>query len=773
MELQRAHPPIDSIPSHTGVLRRGGTGRAALVPLCSSSLDLLRMSQDLVKSGREPALSDPRPQARWNRYYGAELSTDEEKRRAKSFDELSAPAVIRWSDGLSLNILPGDQLSRAVYLSDTYEPNTLVALKALLRPGDTFLDAGANAGIISLVASRWVGPEGRVYSFEPSEREYGRLVDNLNQNGATNVTPVQCAVSSASGHASLRIAPQTFGGLNTLGDRFPYDGIDTDRMQPVTLTSVDEFIEHHQIERVSVIKLDVEGAEDAALRGGSRMLSSHRPAIVAEVFSPSLQANGSSPAAVEALLRDADYLLFRIDDSTASLEPIDHLTDIDGQNFVALPREHATSMSRLSSEATVTTSLTGGFIERLLSSGGWGNSDFCLIDVGASGGIDPRWSIFGDRLTAVGFDPLVAEVDRLNHVETRPKVRYEAASVTCREYDSLFPLAVRNNEIASRFIHPFERSSAVAAHRIMNLDYVREMFNTGAQVEYSDRTVTLDEYLASTSLVPDFLKIDTDGGDFQVLLGAIDLVAQGHLLGIQIEAQFHGAVHDYANTFSNIDRFLKERGFTLFDLEHYRYSRAALPAEFAIGVPAQTTTGQVNWGEAVYFRDLAHPHYEQMFGVAPTRERLLKLCCLFVLYGLNDCAAEILSTGEALKTLPHRTSLLDALTPPLFGDTRYDDYLGRFNRDPSKWLPQNLKSPKEPERAASVQAADAGKSTESMGAGAEAVREENQRLRSKVAVLEARVNELKERASGLRRRLDERDERLKKLKSRQVPKEKT
>ena len=726
------------------------------------------MSQDLVKSGREPALSDPRPQARWNRYYGAELNTDEETRRAKSFADLTAPAVVQWSDGLSLNILPGDQLSRAVYLSDTYEPNTLVALKALLRPGDTFLDAGANAGIISLVASRWVGPEGRVYSFEPSEREYARLVDNLNQNGATNVTPVQCAVSSASGHASLRVAPQMFGGLNTLGDRFPYDGIDTDRMQPVTLASLDELIERHQIERVSVIKLDVEGAEEAALRGASRMLRSHRPAIVAEVFSPSLQANGSSPAAVEALLRDANYLLFRIDDSTASLEPIEHLTAIDGQNVVALPRERVTSLSGLSVGATVTASPTGGFIERLLSSGGWGNSDFCLIDVGASGGIDPRWSIFGDRLTAVGFDPLVAEVDRLNRVETRPKVRYEAASVTCRDYDTLFPLVVRNDEIASRFIHPFQRSSAVEAHRIMNLDYVREMFNTGAQVEYSDRTVTLDEYLASTSLVPDFLKIDTDGGDFQVLLGAMDLVAQGHLLGIQIEAQFHGAVHDYANTFSNIDRFLRQRGFTLFDLEHYRYSRAALPAEFAIGVPAQTTTGQVNWGEAVYFRDLAHPYYEQMFGVAATQERLLKLCCLFVLYGLSDCAAEILSTGEALKTLPHRTSLLDSLTPQLFGDTRYDDYLGRFNSDPSKWLPQNLRSLREAERAASVHASTSTESKET-----EAMRAENERLRSTVRALEARVIELKERTSELRRRLDERDERLKKLKSRQASKDKT
>jgi FkbM family methyltransferase len=60
-----------------------------------------------------------------------------------------------------------------------------------VRAGDVFLDAGVNAGVISLVASRWVGPEGREYSFEPSEREFNRLRDNLDRNQVTNV-PAHC-----------------------------------------------------------------------------------------------------------------------------------------------------------------------------------------------------------------------------------------------------------------------------------------------------------------------------------------------------------------------------------------------------------------------------------------------------------------------------------------------------------------------------------------------------------------------------------------------------
>jgi FkbM family methyltransferase len=408
----------------------------------------------------------------------------------------------------------------------------------------------------------------------------------------------------------------------------------------------------------------------------------------------------------------------------------------------------------------------------------WGDSDICLIDVGASGGIDRRWSVFGDRLTAVGFDPLISEVERLNATETQSKVRYESALVGCLDYDRLFPPEIRNDRIASRFNQPFERSSAVAAYNILKRDYVRDVFNSGAPVEYSSRTITLDDYLASNpQLRPDFLKVDTDGSDYPVLLGAAALIESDHLLGIAIECQFQGAVHEFANGFANIDRFLRARGFTLFDLDPYRYSRASLPSPFAIGIPAQTTSGQVNWGEAVYFRDLGHALYETQFGVAPTRERLLKLCCLFERFGLNDCAAEILASSEVLAALPERTALLDLLTPDTFGDTRYDDYIARFNAGPLAWLPQNIERHRQPETAAPV--ADAPSLDVASEPSVDAVpepgphedlRRDNERLRETVTKLKERVQWLKEQRSELRDRLRRREERLEMLRTQKLQK---
>ena len=230
-------------------------------------------------------------------------------------------------------------MSRALYVSGTYEPNTLCVLRSLLQPGDTFIDVGANTGVISLVASRWVGPTGRIYSFEPSSREHDNLLANVMQNAARNVTPVRAAVTSACGSATLRVAPSSHAGLNTIGGAFAYPGVDAERLESVETVTLDAFAERHSIDRVAVIKLDVEGAEGAVLRGSRRLLENHRPAIISEIMARSLVANGTTVESLESLLRKSGYHLFVVNDSTATLEPVATLDGIDEQNIIALPSE--------------------------------------------------------------------------------------------------------------------------------------------------------------------------------------------------------------------------------------------------------------------------------------------------------------------------------------------------------------------------------------------------------------------------------------------------
>lgn len=306
---------------------------------------------------------------------------------------------------------------------------------------------------------------------------------------------------------------------------------------------------------------------------------------------------------------------------------------------------------------------------------------FTLLDVGASGGIDKIWTRFGDKLQAVGFDPLVAEVDRLNALAP-DNHRYIAAFVGCAEYRRKYPSGHWERPEA-RSTQFFPRTSSVWAQSVLSIDWTKETNNSNQDVVFSDRWLSLDEFCATEKLDDvDYLKIDTDGSDFEVLQGASRLIDGSGLLAIQVEAQFHGAVATDANLFSNIDLFLRDHGFSLFDLDVWRYSRAALPRRYFYPIPAQTHRGQALWGEALYVRDLGDPLYASKwpggsFGV----EKLLKLAAIFDLSGLSDCAVELLvnhrdAIQAALGDMGMVDSLIDAAVPRVDGrDIGYQAYM--------------------------------------------------------------------------------------------------
>jgi FkbM family methyltransferase len=312
----------------------GGESRGRILAIESFALTLD------AAAAREPGLSFPQPTPRWNRAYGTDLSTPVEKLRALAFESLTSPEVVRWSDGLSFRIVPNDQISRVLYVSGTYEPNALHVLQRFLQAGHVFLDVGANAGVFSLVASRAVGSRGHVYSFEPSEREYRRLSDAVQLNHLDGViTAIRAAIGAHRGEVSLRVASEPYSGHNTLGSGFAYEDVGTSKLERVEMTTLDDFDRREGLSRIDVIKLDIEGAEAAALVGAERVLRTRRPVLIIEVFSRSLSSSGASAAEIQERLLNADYRLFTIDDETAALTTLDDLTSIDEQNVVAVPAE--------------------------------------------------------------------------------------------------------------------------------------------------------------------------------------------------------------------------------------------------------------------------------------------------------------------------------------------------------------------------------------------------------------------------------------------------
>jgi FkbM family methyltransferase len=326
-----------------------GSSAATVLGIECFAIDADPYAEADSDTAREPALSEPAATPEWNRYYGSRGRGVRERARVSRFESLTEALTLTWSDGLSVRILPGDQLSRALYISGTYEPNTLCVLRSLLQPGAVCLDVGANVGVVSLAASRWVGPAGHVYAFEPSAREFARLCDSIERSQVRNITPVRAALPSFLGSATLRVAAAASGGLNTLGDSFPYQGVEVEQMEQVEVMTLDDFVERHALAPVSVIKLDIEGSEGEAITGATRLLTRDRPVLVLEVFARTLQSTGWTVARLENLIAAAGYVLFEIDDATAELHSLASLSGHSEQNVVALPAERSREiLSRVS-----------------------------------------------------------------------------------------------------------------------------------------------------------------------------------------------------------------------------------------------------------------------------------------------------------------------------------------------------------------------------------------------------------------------------------------
>jgi hypothetical protein len=226
---------------------------------------------------------------------------------------------------------------------------------------------------------------------------------------------------------------------------------------------------------------------------------------------------------------------------------------------------------------------------------------------------------------------------------------------------------------------------------ITNLNYPATYFDRTGSGEATTEIIELDQFLLRDHPTDvDFIKVDTDGSDYQVLRGARQLLSETQVLGLGVEVQFHGLVHDESNTFRNIDRFLTSLGFSLFDLESHRYSRSVLPKPFLLRLPAQTQGGQMMWGDALYVRDAGNENYEGAWSLRLPAHKLIKLACIFEIFGIEDCAAEVLLKYRAsLGAYVDVDACLDLLTPPRNGQKSYADYTSEFETDPSSFYPKS------------------------------------------------------------------------------------
>lgn len=193
---------------------------------------------------------------------------------------------------------------RELFLYGVMEQAEVSVWKRILRPGDVVIDAGANLGYWSLVASRMVGRNGRVYAFEPVMSTFEKLKQNLKASDALNVICYQLALADKCGDAYIAIAKDDpIKGWSTLGKRADVVLAEDERFL-CSLVRLDDVFSDSSLR---LLKLDIEGAELLALRGAQRTIKRLKPIISFEWNREATKGFGYEPEEILYFLSTFGY----------------------------------------------------------------------------------------------------------------------------------------------------------------------------------------------------------------------------------------------------------------------------------------------------------------------------------------------------------------------------------------------------------------------------------------------------------------------------------
>lgn len=307
--------------------------------------------------------------------------------------------------------------------------------------------------------------------------------------------------------------------------------------------------------------------------------------------------------------------------------------------------------------------------QRLVLDKAFKSRPFVLVDVGARGGFSPQWSVFGDQLESVGFEPDAAECERINGASTDPNLR-------------VYPFALHR----AKGKHPFYITKFPNSSGFYPIDMsiakrfpIWEPLSVDRVTDIS--TVDFDSFADEHGIgYVDFIKLDTEGSELDILEGALRTI-DGSVLGVTSEALF-APWHSGQRVFADLDGFLRGQGFALYDLSILKFARNALPS-FQTAVSSTNAVadyGQVVVGEVLYLRDPVKDIEEGRLD-RWTEVSILKVACLYEIFNLPDSAIEVLQCAQRHGLLSHSAADVETFRDLIVeGATGkpYRDYLERF-----------------------------------------------------------------------------------------------
>lgn len=240
-------------------------------------------------------------------------------------------------NGIVLECDLRDHVQQQIYFFGGYEPIEASLFLSLIQPGDCVLDIGANIGFYTLMLSQKVGENGQVHSFEPVPKNFSKLKKNIQKNGnPKNIHLNQIALWDQ--EDSIRFSLGSEHEKNCGG--FSAGSIDQAlETFDCPATTLKKYAEENKIERISAMKMDIEGAELKALTGALAVLEKDRPTVLLEVCSSTCANFGYTTEKLWDLFAPLGYSAYRIGSTNSLSGWIKNFSGISQANVLLMQNE--------------------------------------------------------------------------------------------------------------------------------------------------------------------------------------------------------------------------------------------------------------------------------------------------------------------------------------------------------------------------------------------------------------------------------------------------
>ena len=257
--------------------------------------------------------------------------------------------AIQYNDDMLISIDTTNWVGWNIFCFGFYSVNLINLLKSIVKVGDVVVDVGANIGDITLILANRVGQTGKVYAFEPFPLALEKLQENCRLNNLKNVKALDFALSNLSGGSTLYCPRPYTGQLRGVG-KTGLTGMSTlakpdeDYMRGVeflefgvTQTTLDEFANIENLQRVDLIKIDAEGFDYKVIDGGRACISEFQPYIIFE-YDPVWKTRTGYELGQAFQLLNGYHFYGIVSDSRKLLNRITEADKFKGGDILAVPK---------------------------------------------------------------------------------------------------------------------------------------------------------------------------------------------------------------------------------------------------------------------------------------------------------------------------------------------------------------------------------------------------------------------------------------------------